>query len=73
MGDYVDMTDITPKAHRCGDMDALCPAVFRLSDGRLAYRGMEIWPSGLVGPSERIVIIDPAMIAAATTDQGTAQ
>lgn len=39
--------------------------VFRLPDGRYAVQGTEVWPTGIIGQDERIVIIDPAMIAEA--------
>ena len=39
--------------------------VFRLPDGRYAVQGTEVWPTGIVGPEERTVILDPAAIAEA--------
>ena len=66
------MKEITASKFRC-DFEASCPGVFRLPDGRYAVRGLEVWPSGLTGPDQRIVIIDPEMIAASIGEERNAQ
>ena len=45
-----------------------CPGVIKLADGTYGFRNTEIWPTGLKGPDERVVVVtdrDVALIAAA--------
>jgi hypothetical protein len=73
------MKDVTPDCFRCGNMDALCPAVLRLEHadvtpelrragllpGHWAVRGTLLKVEG----EEGIVLIDPRMIASAVASQ----
>ena len=61
-----EIEDITPKQYKCGDMDALCPAIYKLKSGSWAVAG-RVYGSGEL---EYTVTFDPQMMIDALREQG---
>ena len=59
------MENITPAKYKCGDMDALCPGIFLLDDGRIVVRGPQLSLS-----EEGMVVIEAQMLIDALREQG---